>query len=89
MMPFFTIGIALPVILQDSFHDRLTPGDALDFFVGLLIVGTWECVIVLIIRSKKQRGQQRLLGRELGSWIWAPPITFIVGVVSGLIFLCT
>lgn len=89
MLPFFAIGIAFPVTMQDWIHGRLMPEDARDFFIGLLIVGVWECVIVASIRSKEQQGQQRLLGRELSSWSWAPPITFAVGVVSGLIFICT
>ena len=89
MLPFFAIGIAFPVTMQDWLHGRLMPGDALDFLVGLFIIGVLECVIVFSVRSKERRGQARLLGRELSSWSWAPLITFIVGVVSGLIFLCT
>jgi uncharacterized membrane protein YfcA len=89
MLPFFVIGIAFPVTMQDWLHGRLMFGDALDFVVGLFIVGVWECVIVFSVRSKERRGQGRLLGRELSSWSWAPPVTFIVGVLSGLIFLCT
>ena len=89
MLPFFAIGIAMPVTMQDWLHGRLMPGDARDFLVGLFVVGAWQCVIVFSIRSKERLGQERLLGRELSSWSWAPPITFAVGVVSGLIFLCT
>jgi hypothetical protein len=89
MLPFFAIGIAFPVTMQDWLHGRLTPGDALDFLVGLLVIGVLERVIVCCIRLKERRGQDRLLGRELSSWSWAPPITFIVGAVSGLVLLCT
>ena len=88
MLPFFAIGIAFPVTMQDWLHGRLTPGDAQDFVVGLIIMGIWECMIVFSVRSKERRGQARLLGRELSSWSWAPPITFVVGAVSGLIFIC-
>jgi hypothetical protein len=89
MLPFFAIGIAFPVTMQDWLHGRLTRGDALDFMVGLLIVGVWECVIVYSIRSKERQGQDRLLGRELSSWSWAPPVTFIIGALSGLVLLGT
>jgi hypothetical protein len=89
LLPFFAVGIASPVTIQDWFHGRLIPGDGVALFVGLVVVGAWEWVILLSINSKKRRGQARLLGRELSSWYWAPPITFMAGVASGLILLCT
>ena len=89
MLPFFAVGIGSPVTIQDWFRGRLMPGDGLSILVGLVVVGAWEWAILFSVRSKKRRGQALLLGRELGSWYWAPPITFVVGVVSGLIFLCT
>ena len=88
MLPFFAAGIALPVTIQDWSHGRLMSGDGLTLLVGLVVVGAWEWAILFSVKSKKRRGQERLLGRALSSWYWAPPITFIVGVVSGLIFLC-
>ena len=89
MLPFFTLGITSPVTIQDWFHGRLVPGDGLSVLVGLVVVGAWEWVILFTVKSRKCRGQARLLGRELASWYWAPTITFVVGVVSGLIFICT
>jgi hypothetical protein len=89
MLPFFAVGIASPVTIQDWLHGRLMRGDGLALLGGLIVVGAWEWAILFSIKSKKHRGQERLLGRELSSWYWAPPITFTVGVVSGLIFLCT
>jgi len=89
MLPFFAIGIGSPVTIQDWFHGRLLPGDGLGIWVGLIVVGAWEWAILFSVRSKKRQGQARLLGRELVSWYWSPPITFVVGVISGLIFICT
>jgi hypothetical protein len=87
LLPFFVAGIASPVSIQDWFHGRLTPGDGLTLLAGLLVIGAWEWAILFSVKSKKRREEERLLGRELSSWYWAPPITFMVGVVSGLIFL--
>jgi hypothetical protein len=87
MLPFFAIGIALPATIQDWFHGRLMSGDWWSLLSGLVFVGVWELAILFSVRSKKRRGQERLLGRELTSWHWAPPITFVVGVVCGLIFI--
>jgi hypothetical protein len=89
MLPFFAVGIGLPVTIQDWFHGRLMPGDGLSILAGLGVVAAWEWAILFSVKSKRRRGQARLLGRELGSWYWSPPITFIVGVVSGLIFIRT
>jgi hypothetical protein len=89
MLPFFAVGIGSPVTIQDWFHRRLMPEDALSVLVGLIVMGAWEWAILFSVKSKKRQGQTRLLGRELSSWYWSPPITFLVGVVSGLIFICT
>jgi hypothetical protein len=89
MLPFFAFGIVFPVTMQDWLHGRMMPGDARDFLIVMFIIGVWECVIIFSVRSKERQGQPRLLGRELSSWSWAPPFTFLVGVVSGFIFLCT
>jgi len=89
MLPFFAVGIGSPVTIQDWAHGRLMPDDGWSIGVGLAVVAAWEWAILLSIKSKKNRGQTRLLGRELVSWYWAPPITFVVGVVSGLIFICS
>jgi uncharacterized membrane protein YfcA len=87
ILPFFAVGIATPATIQDWYHGRLIPGDGLSILVGLVVVSAWEWAILFSIKSKKRRGQTRLLGRELASWYWAPPITFIVGIVSGLVFI--
>jgi len=89
MLPFLTLGIGLPVTLQDWYHGQLMPGDGLSILGGVAAIGAWEVAILFSVRSKKRRGQTRLLGRELGSWYWAPPLAFLVGVVSALIFLRT
>ena len=89
MLPFFALGIASPATIQDWLHGHLTRGDGWALFVGLLVVGAWEWAILFSVKSRKRRGQELLLGRELSSWYWAPPITFIVGVVTGLIFIPT
>jgi hypothetical protein len=89
MLPFFALGIASPATIQDWLHGRLMRGDGWTFLVGLFVVGAWEWAILFSVKSKKRRGQERLLGRELSSWYWAPPITFIARGVSGLIFIRT
>ena len=89
ILPFFVLGISFPVTIQDWYHGRLLPGDGLSILGGLVGVGAWEWAILFSVKSKKRRGQTRLLGRELGSWYWAPPLTFMVGVVCALIFLRT
>jgi hypothetical protein len=87
MLPFLAVGIALPATIQDWLHGRLMSGDGWTLLGGLVFVGVWEGAILLSIRSKKRREQERLLGRLLSSWYWAPPIAFAAGVVSGLIFI--
>jgi hypothetical protein len=87
LLPFLITGIVLPVVVQDWLHGRLESGGGRDFLLGLICVGLWECAILTSIRARKRRGYDRLLGRELSSWKWAPPVAFAVGVVSGLIFV--
>jgi hypothetical protein len=87
LLPFLAAGIAFPVTTQDWFHGRLVPGDMPTFLAGLFIVGAWEWAILSSVTSKKRRGESRLLGRELSSWLWAPPIAFVTGVGCGLVFL--
>ena len=87
LLPFFAVGIGSPVTIQDWYHGHLMREDGLSILVGLVVVGAWEWVIIFSVKSKKRQGKPRLLGRELASWYWSPPVTFLVGVVSGLIFL--
>lgn len=89
MLPFVAVGIATPPTIQDWFHGSLMPGDGRSLLIGLAVVGAWEWAILLGVKSKKRRGQSQLLGRDLASWYWAPPIAFIIGVMSGLIFIRT
>jgi hypothetical protein len=89
MLPFFVVGIASPITIQDWLHGRLMRGDGWTLLVGLLVVGAWEWAILFSVKSRKRQRQERLLGREFTSWYWAPPVTFMVGVVSGLIFIRT
>jgi uncharacterized membrane protein YfcA len=89
MLPFFALGIGSPATIQDWFRGCLMPGDGMSILIGLVVVGAWEWAILFSVKSRKRRGQERLLGRELSSWYWSPPITFVVGIVSGLIFICT
>ena len=89
MMPFLVLGIATPATIQDWLHGRLTREDGWSLLGGLVCVGVWEWAILFSVWSKKRRGQERLLGRQLSSWYWAPPVTFVIGVVCGLIFIPT
>jgi len=76
MVPFFAVGMCSPVTIQDWFRGRLMAGDGLSILVGLVVAGAWEWVILFSVKSKKRQGRAMLLGRELASWYWAPPITF-------------
>jgi hypothetical protein len=85
LLPFLGFGLVLPVTLQDWVHGRLMRGDGTTFLAGIVIVGAWEWAILWSVRSKRQQGQSRLLGRELTSWLWAPPLAFVAGLVCGLL----
>ena len=87
MLPFLTLGIVLPSTLQDWFHGRLLHGDGIALAVGLVIVALWEWAILRSVESKRRKGESRLIGRELSSWLWAPPLAFIAGLGCGLINL--
>ena len=89
MMPFLVLGIASPATIQDWLHGRLMPEDGWSLLGGLVFVGLWEWAILSSVRSKKRKGQEQLLGRQLSSWYWAPPISFGAGLVSGLLFIPT
>jgi hypothetical protein len=89
MLPFFALGIAWPVTIRDWLHGHLMRGDGWTLLAGLVLVAVWESVILFSVSSKQRRGEERLLGRQLSSWYWAPPVTFTLGVVSGLIFIPT
>jgi hypothetical protein len=87
MFPFFGVGMAVPFAAQALLRGRLRPDDGWAFLVALAIAGTWEWAILFSVKSKKRRSEDRLLGRELSSWYWAPPFTLAVGVVAGVIIL--
>jgi hypothetical protein len=87
LLPFLGVGIALPVTLDDWFRGRLMHGDGVALLAGLIIVGAWESAILWSMKSKRRRGEERLLGRELSSWRWAPPVAFVAGIGCGVIIL--
>ena len=84
LLPFICVGIIIPINIQDWFHGRLSQVDGISLLVGLAIVGAWEWAIIRSVASKKRQGKVSLLGRELNSWLWAPPITFVAGIGGGL-----
>ena len=87
MLPFLAAGITLPVTILDWLHRSLLESEALFLGIGVFIIGVWECMIICSVRSKKRLGKGYLLGHRLNSWIWAPPLTFIVGVALGRVFI--
>ena len=87
MLPFLAIGIGAPATFQDWHEGRLAQSDELPIIAGVVFVGAWERAILFGVKHQERRGKVALLGRELRSWYWAPPITFMVGLVAGL-FLC-
>ena len=84
LLPFLGVGICLPATIQDWSRGRIMRNDAITLGVGAVILVAWYMAILHSIRSKQRRGEATLLGRELNSWIWSPPVAFGVGVVCGL-----
>lgn|GEM_PF-3120875 len=89
LLPFLSFGICLPVTLQDWSRGRLMHGDSVTMAIGLVIVVAWYWAILHSVNSKKREGKQKLLGRTLESWFWAPPVAFFVGLICGLSLLST
>jgi hypothetical protein len=87
LLPFLGVGIGLPVTVQDCIRGRLTQGDAVSLPIGIVIVVAWYWAILQIVKSRKRAGKEKFLGRALDSWLWSPPITFVVGVACGLSLL--
>lgn len=87
LLPFLTAGICLPAILQDWHRGHLSHGDALTLVIGPVIVVVWYWIILRSVESKRRAGKQTLLGRALSSWLWAPPVVFIVALACGLAVL--
>ena|ERR1051326_2450050 len=87
LLPFLGYGICLPVTLQDWSRGRLTRADAMSLGIGFIIIIAWYWAILHSVKSRKRAGKQKLLGRALESWLWSPPVTFVVGLVCGLSLL--
>ena len=83
LLPFFTAGIVLPPTAQDFSRGVLTQGDAACLAAGVPIVIGCYYAILRSVRAKKMQGKDKLLGRALNSWLWSPPATFAVGIVTG------
>ena len=87
LLPFLGVGIGLPVTVQDWSRGGLMRGDALSLAIGIVIIVAWYCAILHSIKSKRRAGKQKLLGRTLDSWLWSPPVAFIVGLACGVSLL--
>jgi hypothetical protein len=87
LLPFLGFGICLSFFAQDWSRGRLMHGDAAAIAIGFVIIAAWYWAILHSVRSKKRAGKQKLLGRELDSWLWSPPIAFAVGLACGLSLL--
>jgi len=87
LLPFLGVGICLPATVQDWSRGRLTYGDAVSLAIGSVIVVVWYWAILHSVKSKRRQGKQQLLGRQLDSWLWSPPVAFAVGLVCGLSLL--
>lgn len=86
-LPFLIFGICLPATAQDGIRGQLARGDAIGLVVGSVVLSLWYWAILHSVRAKRQKGEVRLLGRELASWQWAPPVALAVGLVCGGCFL--
>ncbi len=89
LLPFLGVGICLPATVQDWSRGRLTHGDEVSLAIGFVIVVVWYWAILQSVKSKKREGKQKLLGRALDSWLWSPPVAFVVGLACGLSLLFT
>ena len=87
LLPFLALGIGLPPTLQDWIRGRMLGGDGIALAVGSVIVVAWYGAILHSVKSRKRDGRSSLLGRELSSWLWAPPLTFVVGLGLGVVIL--
>jgi uncharacterized membrane protein YfcA len=87
LTPFFVAGISLFPTAQDWSRGVLNRADAIAVTFGIVIAAAWYCAILHSVRAKRRQGKEKLLGRALSSWLWAPPVTFAVGFVSGWV-LC-
>lgn len=79
LLPFFISGIVLSPSVQDWSRGNLSRGNAIAVIVGLIITVAWCFAILHSVRAKRRQGKEKLLGRELSSWLWAPPATFVIG----------
>ena len=89
LLPFLGGGICLPVTVQDWSRGRLMRGDAVSLAIGFIIVAAWYWAILHSVNSKRRQGKEKLLGRALDSWLWSPPVAFVVGLACGLSLLFT
>lgn len=87
LLPFLGFGICLPASLKDLSQGRLMNGDAIGLVIGFIVVAGWYWAILHSVRVKRRAGKPTLLGRELDSWLWAPPLAFVVGLAGGLSLL--
>jgi hypothetical protein len=87
LLPFLAVGIGLPVTVQDWIRGRLTQADGVSLAIGFVIAVAWYWAILQIVKSRKRAGKEKFLGRALDSWVWSPPVTFVVGVACGLSLL--
>ena len=85
LLPFLALGIGLPPTFQDFIRGRMMRGDGITLAVGMVIVVAWYGAILHSVNSRKRDGRPLLLGRQLSSWLWAPPLTFVVGLGCGVL----
>jgi len=89
LLPFLGVGIGLPPTVQDWSRGRLMRGDAVSLAIGFVIVVAWYWAIRRSVRTKRQQRKEKLLGRALDSWLWSPPVAFVVGLACGLSLVFT
>jgi hypothetical protein len=89
LLPFLGVGIGIPPTVQDWSRGHLMRGDAISLAIGFAIVVAWYWAILRSIKTKRQQGKETLLGLELSSWLWSPPVTFSVGFICGLSLVLT
>jgi hypothetical protein len=87
LLPFLGAGIMLPTIAQDWCRGTMVRGDAIGAAIMTVLAVAWYFAILHSIRAERRQGKDKLLGRELTSWLWAPPLTFVVGFASGFALL--
>jgi hypothetical protein len=81
MLPFLALGVCLPVIVTDRVRGKGLSGDMLGLVILMVVALIWYWAILRSVAGKRAQGAATWFGRPLHSWVWAPRVAFLVGLV--------